>query len=409
MRVVSAFSPVSGYNVRMSFHLSPELEQALTQTPWSLPRSMLPRLPRSSGFVPFRRSNGQVGVMLIDPEMDPPARVVSHDLAAMDHAYLMRQLADALAYRRALAEEKRLDLGPAAAYRLVNETGDGLPGLAIDIYAGFALLHLYSAHWHAWIPEITAFLLESGLVTGLYLTERKRGHGLQTGQFVAGRPSEEHRVIVLEHDLKYIIHLAEGPATGLYLDQRENRHQLSLLAAEGSLLNTFSYTCSFSVAAARHGASTLNIDLSKASLHRGRENIALNALAPEHHRFLADDVFSVLPRLQRRGERFQSILLDPPTFARVKKKTFSTERDYAELVALAAPLLADGGHLIAFANTHRMSEKDWTAQVYQGLGTRRDQFRAVQRPGQAPDFRFQKDDPSGHYLKGLILKAENIG
>ena len=390
----------------MSVKLSSELRQALTRNRWSLPRALLPQLPHTRGFLSFEADRGVQGLMLIDPDMDPPVRIASYDHRAMDESYLSSRLDEAIAYRKGLAAQDRLALGQEAAWRMVNETGDGLPGLAVDVYARQALVHLYSGIWRSWMPRITNTLLQSGLVDGVYLTERKRGQSRQSGAFVTGQRAEHDQVIAVEHGLKYIIRLAEGPATGLYLDQRENRRYLSSLTAEGSFLNTFSYTCSFSVAAACQGSATLNVDLSKASLQRGRENFALNGIPSDNQRFLADDVFSVLPRLIRRGERFHTVLLDPPTFARFKKRTFSTERNYADLVALAAPLVEAGGHLVAFANTHRMSDEAWTEQVYKGVGAGRARFSPLTRPGQAPDFRFRDDDPGGHYLKGLILKAD---
>lgn len=149
---------------------------------------------------------------------------------------------------------------------------------------------------------------------------------------------------------------------GLFLDQAQNRAKVAQLAQPGHrLLNLFAYTCSFSVVAATSGAETVSVDLSKPALHRGRDNFRLNDVDLEpsnteapHHRFLADDAFAVLPRLAKRGERFDWIILDPPTFSRgkrgSKKKVFRVERDLPELIELGWPLLNPGGWFLVSTN-----------------------------------------------------------
>jgi 23S rRNA (cytosine1962-C5)-methyltransferase len=140
------------------------------------------------------------------------------------------------------------------------------------------------------------------------------------------------QTIATERHLRFGIDFAAGYSAGLFLDQRENRSNLRRIAPR-RLLNCFAYTCSFSVAAASAGALTLNIDLSNKSLRRGRDNFALNSLPIVDHRFITDDVSAVLPRLARRGEKFDAIILDPPTFSRSHEgKAFQVERDFEKLL-----------------------------------------------------------------------------
>jgi 23S rRNA (cytosine1962-C5)-methyltransferase len=137
---------------------------------------------------------------------------------------------------------------------------------------------------------------------------------------------------VTERHLRFGIDFSAGYSIGLFVDQRENRSYLRRRAPK-RLLNCFAYTCAFSVAAGSTGAGTLNIDLSGKSLARGRDNFALNNIPTTNHRFIADDVFAVLPRLARRGERFDAIILDPPTFSRShESKAFQVERDFEKLL-----------------------------------------------------------------------------
>src|SRR3954469_912692 len=149
---------------------------------------------------------------------------------------------------------------------------------------------------------------------------------------VIGDPSESLQTVATEWYLRFGIDFGTGYSPGLFLDQRENRRYVRHIAPK-RLLNCFAYTCSFSVCAACSGASTFNVDLSKKSLGRGRENFALNDLPTVDHRFVADDVRSVLPRLARRGERFDAIILDPPTFSRTPAgKPFQVEQDFEYLL-----------------------------------------------------------------------------
>jgi len=143
------------------------------------------------------------------------------------------------------------------------------------------------------------------------------------------------RETVRESGLAYDVDFATGYSTGLFCDQRANRRRLRGLGPK-RMLNTFAYTCAFSVAAAVEGAETLSVDLSKSSLNRGRRNFERNGLDPKAHRFIADDVLGVLPRLAQRGEKYDAIILDPPTFGRSSpKRAFRAERDYEDLIVAA--------------------------------------------------------------------------
>lgn len=157
-------------------------------------------------------------------------------------------------------------------------------------------------------------------------------------------------VIARENGFAYEVDFEAGYSCGLFPDQRANREVLVGLQA-GKVLNTFAYTCAFSVAAAAGGAETMSLDLAKVSLIRGRRNFAINHLSLTGHRFIADDVFDVLPRLARRGEKFDAIILDPPTFSRGQKgRIFRAEKDYGRLVELAAACALPGAWMLLSTN-----------------------------------------------------------
>jgi len=157
---------------------------------------------------------------------------------------------------------------------------------------------------------------------------------------------------VSEAGARYGLDFAGGYSAGLFIDQRANRARLRALKPK-RLLNTFAYTCSFSVVAALGGAETVSVDLSRRSLTRGEGNFQRNGLDPKSgsHRFIADDVLAVLPRLARRGEKFDAIILDPPTFSRNQTgAAFQVQRDFDRLVALALEVAAPGAKILLSVN-----------------------------------------------------------
>ena len=175
-------------------------------------------------------------------------------------------------------------------------------------------------------------------------------------KLLSGSAGEDLQTTVTERGLKFGIDFGAGYSAGLFIDQRENRRFVSG-AAPKRVLNCFAYTCAFSVAAASAGAKTISIDLSKKSLGRGRENFALNGLPTDGHQFIADDVRPVLRRLERRGDKFDMIILDPPTFSRAKGgSAFHVEKDFEELIAAALEVAAPAARILLSTNCETLTE-----------------------------------------------------
>jgi len=176
-------------------------------------------------------------------------------------------------------------------------------------------------------------------------------------RLILGDAGENLQTIASERHIKYGIDFGAGYSTGLFIDQRENRRYVRHISPK-RLLNCFAYTCSFSVSAACAGASTLNVDLSKKALERGRQNFALNSLPTIDHRFIVDDVLAVLPRLARKGEKFDVIILDPPTFSRSsKRKTFQVENDFEKLLIDALKVADRDAHILLSTNCSSLRER----------------------------------------------------
>ena len=174
---------------------------------------------------------------------------------------------------------------------------------------------------------------------------------------IEGDPALPIVTTVQENGARYALDFGAGYSAGLFIDQRANRAFVRH-AQPRRLLNTFAYTCSFSVVAALAGGDTVSVDLSKKSLDRGRENFALNGLDAAHHRFYADDVLDVLPRLARKNERFDAIILDPPTFSRGNKgRRFQVERDMEELLLAALELADTRAKILLSTNCTRLDHR----------------------------------------------------
>jgi 23S rRNA (cytosine1962-C5)-methyltransferase len=211
------------------------------------------------------------------------------------------------------------------------------------------------AEWPEWSA---AQALAPQRIFAKYLPERNEERAAPT--LLTGDPAAPLETVVEENHVRFGLDFASGYSAGLFIDQRANR---ALVRRGGirRLLNTFACTCSFSVVAALSGAETVSIDLSRKSLDRGGENFVLNGLDPSKekgHRFLADDVLDALPRLARKGELFDAIILDPPTFSRGHKgRRFQVEKDFEDLLLAALELAAPRARILLSTNCTRLNRR----------------------------------------------------
>jgi len=249
----------------------------------------------------------------------------------------------------------------------------------------------------ALVGALDAWITPAGLATErIYLRQLVR-QPRETDQLhlFRGDPERPTSEIVKEDGLLYEVDFAIGYSTGLFCDQRTNRRYLRLLSPK-RVLNTFSYTCAFSVAAATCGAETVSIDLSKSSLNRGRKNFELNGLDPVGHRFLVGDVLATLPRLARdETGPFDVIILDPPTFGRSgSRKAFRAAHDFEDLVALALTCATPDACLLLSTNCSTLR-----AEKLRSMAARvaRGKMNFHRQPPQ-PDF------PPGHGSETLWMQ-----
>ena len=253
-------------------------------------------------------------------------------------------------------------LASSDTFRIVNDLGDGLPGVCVDRYADFAVLSLSSDEAGERRQELADLLHEFG-ARGVYVKQRARAdlrreaHAeLAPKAPIAGEASDAP-LIVHEGSAKFGITLDEGLSCGLFVDQRDNRARIAALCGGRNVLNLFSYTCSFSVVAALASAARVtSVDLSGHALARGRENFLLNGLDPAAHAFVQTDALDWLLRAAKRGEKFGVVILDPPSFSTSGKgKTFRVADGYQGALERVFAVLEPDGRVLAVTNHRKTS------------------------------------------------------
>lgn len=368
---------------------------------------------------------GQAGqvVELCDPQgrflatalLDPADRVVARVLSrqqrmTLDKKWLLKRLNEALELRRNHAA-----LVDSNAWRLVNGEGDGLPGLTVDRYGDYLMVQLYCGGWQPHLKTITQALQELLAPRGIYEKSRPRktreleaaSDNKRYGRLLAGIAAPE-RLEVLENGLNFLVSLEQGLNTGLFLDQRGNRRDLMGRSAGKRVLNLFSYTGAFSVAAAASGASSVtSVDASPGYSDWAKANFAANRLNPKKSEFIVGDCLTVLAELAGQGRRFDFILMDPPSFSTTAKSRFTTRGGTSDLVAATMPLLVDGGLLITSSNHQKLDLADYLKELRRGALKAGSDLKVIRLAGQPEDFPYPVTFPEGRYLKYAIsVKGE---
>ena len=295
------------------------------------------------------------------------------------------------------------------SFRLFNGEGDGLGGITIDWYDGFVVVSWYSAGIYQWKELIIEQLQEAiPSILGIYEKIRYASkEKLPESQFVRGVKASEP-LIVQEEGVRYATYLDEGLMTGIFLDQREVRTLLrDDYSAGKTILNLFSYTGAFSVAAAMGGAvQTTSVDVANRSLEKTREQFEVNGIDISEQKIYVMDVFDYIKYAAKKALTFDTIVLDPPSFARTKKRTFSVAKDYAGLVEQLVLLTAKKGTLILSTNAANVSEKQFLEMIHKGLHSSGRRYRIVHQKKLPMDFPAAPHTPLSDYLKVVFVEME---
>ena len=290
------------------------------------------------------------------------------------------------------------------AFRLFNQEGDGFGGLTVDLYGDYAVFSWYNSYVYQIRKVISeAFRQVFPEVLGAYEKIRFKGLDYESAH-VYGQEAPDF-FTVLENGVLYQVFMNDGLMTGIFLDQHEVRGSLvDGLATGKSLLNMFSYTAAFSVAAAMGGASqTTSVDLAKRSRELSQAHFQANGISTDDHRFVVMDVFEYFKYAKRKGLTYDVIVLDPPSFARNKKQTFSVAKDYHKLISQSLEILNPGGIIITSTNAANVSRQKFTEQIDKGFAGR--SYQILNKYGLPADFAYNKKDESSNYLKVISMKV----
>lgn len=324
---------------------------------------------------------------------------VSKDKVAFNQAFFETLFRQAKEKRSAYYQDEL-----TTAFRLFNQEGDGFGGLTVDLYGDYAVFSWYNSYVYQIRQTISeAFRQVFPEVLGAYEKIRFKGLDYESAH-VYGQEAPDF-FTVLENGVLYQVFMNDGLMTGIFLDQHEVRGSLvDGLSMGKSLLNMFSYTAAFSVAAAMGGASqTTSVDLAKRSRELSQAHFQANGISTDDHRFIVMDVFEYFKYAKRKGLTYDVIVLDPPSFARNKKQTFSVAKDYHKLISQSLEILNLGGIIIASTNAANVSRQKFTEQIDKGFAGR--SYQILNKYGLPADFAYNKKDESSNYLKVISMKV----
>ena len=331
-------------------------------------------------------------------------RVLSFDRRDIDEAFWVERIGEAYSLRRGLKLAGREDND---VYRLVHGEGDRLPGLVVDVYGATAVMQAHSVGMHVQREVIADAIIRAteGDIQNVYYKSEttlpyKADLGQENGFLRGGSPAN----IATENGLKFHIDWLKGQKTGFFVDQRDNRSLLEHYAKGRSVLNMFCYTGGFSVYALRGGATLVHsVDSSSKAIDLTRANAELNFPGDTRHDAFAEDAFRYL---QRAGNDYDLIVLDPPAFAKHKEALRNALKGYTRLNAIAFEKIKPGGIVFTFSCSQAVNKDQFRLAVFTAAAQSGRHVRILHQLHQPADHPINIYHPEGEYLKGLVLQVE---
>jgi 23S rRNA (cytosine1962-C5)-methyltransferase len=278
--------------------------------------------------------------------------------------------------------EKRKNLRTTNAYRLCNGTADGLDGLVIDKYANHYQIQFFTPEYSKFETEITEFLKE--VFNPEFIAVKYRFIDYKQIKKVFG---DNSKTIVCENNIKFAVDLLDTLNPGLFLDMRDARLFFANNCAGKEVLNLFAYTCSFALYARKHkAAKAVNADISKKNLNKGKENYRLNEIEPSQGEFFCGSAEEYIDWAIKKEKKFGAIALDPPSFAKNSKETFSLAQDFGNLAEKAAKILKNNGILLLATNYSKWSGATLLKTARNAFTANEKTFKLLQKGTQGADF-----------------------
>jgi 23S rRNA (cytosine1962-C5)-methyltransferase len=308
-----------------------------------------------------------------------------------DEAWIKQRVLEAYDERAAL-RKRGVD-----GYRLLFGEADQLPGIVVDMYGEHAILVSYSKSLGGLLPRVAQAVME---VTGCRgVTRRTKQDDAVKLQVLCGEPAPQE-VEVNEYGMKLVAELSQGQKTGLFFDHRENRAYVRMRSQDKHVLNLFSYTGGFSVAAALGGArSVTSVDISKPAIVASERNFALNLLPSERHEAISQDVFVFLEQSIKAGRSWDLVVCDPPSFAKNKTQLRAAEKAYRRLMSLALQVTKPGGEFCAASCTSQVGPSAFRLALVDAARKAKRRLKVIADVGQPIDHPVAVAHEEGRYLK----------
>ena len=331
-------------------------------------------------------------------------RVLSFSDVDIDNEFWKSRLLSAYNMRRSVGI---VDNPQNNTYRLVHGEGDNIPGLVIDIYGNTAVMQAHSVGIHQQRMAIASCLVEiaGGLIKNVYYkSETTLPYKAELGQedgFIIGGSDDN---VAMENGLKFHVDWLKGQKTGFFVDQRENRSLLERFAQGKKVLNMFCYTGGFSFYAMRGGAELVHsVDSSAKAIELTTRNVEMNFPGDKRHEAYCEDAFKYLDRM---GDRYDLIILDPPAFAKHRGALYNALKGYTRLNLKAFEKIQKGGILFTFSCSQVVTKDNFRNAVFTAAALAGRKVRILHQLHQPADHPINIFHPEGEYLKGLVLYVE---
>jgi len=317
--------------------------------------------------------------------------------------FFAKKINSAVDYRKDFFDDTQ-----TTAFRLFNGAGDGVGGLTIDYFNGYYLITWYSLGIYQFKEQIIEALKVSVDYKGIYQKRRFASNGQYLDSdkdFVCGQLSPEP-LIVKENSVNFAIYLDDGPMVGIFLDQREVRKTIRDKYAKGkTVLNTFSYTGAFSVYASLGKAiKTTSVDLANRSLAKTSEQFSVNNINPDDENIIVKDVFDYFKLAVKQNLLFDLVIVDPPSFARSKKHTFSVSKDYIKLLKEIIQITNKGGVIVASTNYANLSLSRFRSFIDKAFKDSNSKYKIEETFSLPKDFRVSDKFREDNYLKVVFIR-----
>lgn len=320
--------------------------------------------------------------------------------------------ADFIKMRVRNAWEYRKKTSDTSSCRVIFGEADWLPGLVVDKFSDVLVVQSLALGIDRFkeeiISDLKACMAEDGiLIRGVYersdaKVRRQEGMELQKG-FLG--PEFDTKVEIEENGVRYLVDVKDGQKTGFFLDQKYNRKAIQPLCADAKVLDCFTHTGSFALNAGIAGAdSVLGVDASNTAVAQAQENASLNEMS-DRVKFICADVFELLPELERRGETFDVVILDPPAFTKSRNSIKNAVKGYREINLRAMKLVKDGGYLATCSCSHFMDAELFARTIRQAADNVHRRLRQVEFRTQGPDHPILWAAEESYYLKFHIFQV----